>query len=37
MRYPVLIGRKLLKNRFVVDVALLNHIPPLKKRKTKKS
>ena len=33
MRYPVLIGRKLLKNRFVVDVALLNNIPPLKKRK----
>lgn len=28
MRYPVLIGRKLLKNRFIVDVALLNHIPP---------
>jgi hypothetical protein len=24
MRYPVLIGRKLLKNRFVVDVSLLN-------------
>lgn len=31
MRYPVLIGRKLLKNRFVVDVSLLNNIPPLKK------
>lgn len=28
MRYPVLIGRKLLKNRFIVDVALLNNIPP---------
>jgi hypothetical protein len=27
MRYPVLIGRKLLKNRFVVDVSLLNNIP----------
>ncbi len=26
MRYPVLIGRKLLKNRFVVDVSLLNNI-----------
>lgn len=24
MRYPVLIGRRLLKNRFVVDVSLLN-------------
>jgi hypothetical protein len=33
MRYPVLIGRKLLKNRFVVDVALLNNIPPSKKNK----
>lgn len=32
MRYPVLIGRKLLKNRFIVDVSLLNNIPPLKKR-----
>ena len=31
MRYPVLIGRKLLKNRFVVDVALLNNIPPVLK------
>lgn len=27
MRYPVLIGRKLLKNRFIVDVSLLNNIP----------
>lgn len=27
MRYPVLIGRKLLKNRFIVDVALLNNLP----------
>jgi hypothetical protein len=31
MRYPVLIGRRLLKNRFVVDVSCLNlasqHIP----------
>ena len=26
MRYPVLIGRKLLKNRFVVDVSLLHTI-----------
>ncbi len=26
MRYPVLIGRKLLKNRFIVDVALLNNL-----------
>lgn len=34
MRYPVLIGRKLLKNRYIVDVALLNNIPPSKiKRK----
>ena len=32
MRYPVLIGRKLLKNRFIVDVSLLNSIPPLKNR-----
>lgn len=28
MRYPVLIGRRLLKNRFIVDVALLNQIIP---------
>jgi hypothetical protein len=33
MRYPVLIGRKLLKNRYVVDVSLLNHIPPVKRKK----
>jgi hypothetical protein len=33
MRYPVLIGRKLLKNRYVVDVSLLNNIPPAKSRK----
>ncbi len=26
MRYPVLIGRKLLKNKFIVDVALLNYL-----------
>jgi hypothetical protein len=26
MKYPVLIGRKLLKNRFVVDVALVNNL-----------
>lgn len=25
MRYPVLIGRKLLKNRFIVDVSLLSN------------
>lgn len=31
MRYPVLIGRKLLKNRFIVDVSLINNIPSLKK------
>jgi hypothetical protein len=36
MRYPVLIGRKLLKNRFIVDVSLLNNIPP-SVRKTKKN
>jgi hypothetical protein len=29
MRYPVLIGRKFLKNRFIVDVSLLNNIPPI--------
>ncbi len=27
MRYPVLIGRKLLRNKFVVDVSLLNNLP----------
>lgn len=32
MRYPVLIGRKLLKNRFIVDVSLFNNIPPSKKK-----
>ncbi len=26
MRFPVLIGRKLLKNRFIVDVALVNNL-----------
>lgn len=26
MRYPVLIGRKLLKNKFIVDVNLLNNL-----------
>lgn len=31
MRYPVLIGRKLLKNKFIVDVSLLNNIPSIKK------
>jgi hypothetical protein len=35
MRYPVLIGRKLLKNRYIVDVALLNNIPPSNTKKTK--
>jgi hypothetical protein len=35
MRYPVLIGRKLLKNRFVVDVSLLNNIPPSRNKKSK--
>ena len=34
MRYPVLLGRKLLKNRFVVDVALLNNIPPFVKKRS---
>lgn len=32
MRYPVLIGRKLLKNRFIVDVSLLNNISLLIKK-----
>lgn len=32
MRYPVLIGRKLLKNKFIVDVALLNNIPLVSQR-----
>jgi hypothetical protein len=32
MRYPVLIGRKLLKNKFVVDVSLLNNIPVKKSK-----
>ncbi len=31
MRYPVLIGRKFLKNKFVVDVSFLNNIIPTKK------
>ncbi|MDF2437657.1 MAG: ribosomal protein modification protein RimK [Bacteroidota bacterium] len=35
MRYPVLIGRKLLKNRYIVDVALLNNIPPSIRKKRK--
>lgn len=35
MRYPVLIGRKLLKNKFIVDVALLNNIPTIIKNQTK--
>jgi hypothetical protein len=33
MRYPVLIGRKLLKNRYLVDVSLLNNIPSIKRKK----
>lgn len=32
MRYPVLIGRKLLKNKFVVDVGLLNHVSATRKK-----
>ena len=32
MRYPVLIGRKLLKNRFIVDVSLLNNVSPALKK-----
>ena len=28
MRYPVLIGRKLLKNRFIVDVGLIDNLTP---------
>ena len=28
MKYPVLIGRRLLKNRFLVDVSQLNNISP---------
>lgn len=32
MRYPVLIGRKLLKNRFIVDVSLLNNVSQLVKK-----
>jgi hypothetical protein len=31
MRYPVLIGRKLLKNRFIVDVSLINNLDPFHK------
>ncbi len=31
MRYPVLIGRRLLKNRFNVDVSLLNALSPTTK------
>ena len=33
MRYPVLLGRRILKNRFIVDVALLNNIPLFIKKK----
>lgn len=28
MRYPVLIGRKILNNRFIIDVSLLNTLHP---------
>lgn len=35
MRYPVLIGRKLLKNRFIVDVALLNNLSVIGSQKGK--
>ena len=28
MKYPVLIGRRLLKNRFLVDVSKVNHLSP---------
>jgi hypothetical protein len=31
MRYPVLIGRKILKNRFIIDVALVNTLTSSKK------
>lgn len=31
MRYPVLIGRKLIKNKFVVDVGLLFNLTEIKK------
>lgn len=37
MRYPVLIGRKLLKNRFIVDVSELNLWEKKKKLPKKKS
>ena len=33
MRYPVLIGRRLLKNRFIVDVSLLNALTEEKNNK----
>jgi hypothetical protein len=26
MRYPVLLGRRFLKNKFIVDVSLINHL-----------
>lgn len=32
MRYAVLIGRKLLKNKFIVDVSLLNNLPLVSNR-----
>lgn len=34
MKYPVLIGRRLLKNRFIVDVSLLNAQPSRSNRGT---
>jgi hypothetical protein len=30
MRYPVLIGRKILNNRFIIDVSLVNTLHPSK-------
>ncbi|MFY9307998.1 MAG: RimK/LysX family protein [Bacteroidia bacterium] len=37
MRYPVLIGRKLLKNRFVVDVSQLDILSTRKNKKKKQN
>ena len=31
MKYPVLIGRRLLKNRFLVDVSISNEVKPAEK------
>lgn len=36
MRYPVLIGRRFLKNKFIVDVSLLNCIAPFHSSTKKK-